>query len=92
MRVCLQVDVTLSGHDHKYERTCPVYKRNCLPYDANGTAGGPTHVVRSPLSHCIPSAARVQEPLTCKGRQETSIPIHMKVLLAWRVPLQESDE
>ena len=46
---CLQVDVTLSGHDHKYERTCPVYKKNCLPYDANGTAGGPTHVVRPPF-------------------------------------------
>lgn len=27
---CVQVDLTLAGHDHKYERTCPVYKRTCL--------------------------------------------------------------
>ncbi|EIE21772.1 Metallo-dependent phosphatase [Coccomyxa subellipsoidea C-169] len=25
-----QVDLTLAGHDHKYERTCSVYKKTCL--------------------------------------------------------------
>ena len=44
---CMQVDVTFAGHDHKYERTCPVYMKSCLAYDGNGTAGGPMHVVRS---------------------------------------------
>ena len=41
----MQVDVTLSGHDHKYERTCPVYKKTCLDLDANGSATAPVHVV-----------------------------------------------
>ena len=47
VRYCMQVDVTFAGHDHKYERTCPVYMKSCLAYDGNGTAGGPMHVVRS---------------------------------------------
>ena len=47
VRCCMQVDVTFAGHDHKYERTCPVYMKSCLAYDGNGTAGGPMHVVRS---------------------------------------------
>jgi hypothetical protein len=29
-RCAVQVDLTLAGHDHKYERTCPVYKKTCL--------------------------------------------------------------
>ena len=41
----MQVDVTLSGHDHKYERTCPVYKKTCLDLDANGSATAPVPVV-----------------------------------------------
>ena len=40
-----QVDVTFSGHDHKYERTCPVYKKRCLDLDANSSATAPVHVV-----------------------------------------------
>lgn len=40
-----QVDLTMAGHDHIYERTCPVYKKNCLHFDGNGTAWGPVHVV-----------------------------------------------
>ncbi len=39
------MDLTLAGHDHIYERTCPVYKKNCLQFDGNGTAWGPVHVV-----------------------------------------------
>lgn len=35
----------MAGHDHIYERTCPVYKKNCLHFDGNGTAWGPVHVV-----------------------------------------------
>ena len=37
--------MTFSGHDHKYERTCPVYKKACLDLDANGSATAPVHVV-----------------------------------------------
>ncbi|KAK9824258.1 hypothetical protein WJX72_008984 [[Myrmecia] bisecta] len=40
------VDLTLHGHDHIYERTCPIYRRNCLGYDeADGTAKAPVNVV-----------------------------------------------
>lgn len=31
----MQVDLTLAGHDHKYERTCPVYKKTCLQVFSN---------------------------------------------------------
>ncbi len=30
MSGAVQVDLTLAGHDHKYERTCSVYKKTCL--------------------------------------------------------------
>nr|QOL01233.1 putative extracellular protein TR9_041a [Trebouxia lynnae] len=40
-----QVDVTFHGHDHIYERTCPVYKKICQANNADGSAGGPVHVV-----------------------------------------------
>ncbi|DBB10212.1 TPA: hypothetical protein ACH3X3_001785 [Trebouxia sp. C0006] len=40
-----QVDVTFHGHDHIYERTCPVYKKICQDTNSDGSAGGPMHVV-----------------------------------------------
>lgn len=40
-----QVDLTLHGHDHIYERTAPVYKETILGTDANGTSNAPVHVV-----------------------------------------------
>lgn len=46
----MQVDVTFAGHDHKYERTCPVYMKSCLADDGNGTAGGPMHVVSASMA------------------------------------------
>lgn len=41
----LQVDMTWHGHHHSYQRTCPVYKEECLPDNADGTAAGPVHLV-----------------------------------------------
>ncbi len=35
----------LAGHDHIYERTCPVYKQTCVNYNSDGSARGPVHVV-----------------------------------------------
>lgn len=40
-----QVDLTWHGHDHIYERTCPVYKKLCQGTNADGTNAGPVHVV-----------------------------------------------
>lgn len=40
-----QVDMTWHGHHHSYQRTCPVYKERCLPFNADGTAAGPVHLV-----------------------------------------------
>ena len=57
--LAMQVDVTLSGHDHKYERTCPVFKKMCLPYDGNGTAGGPIHVVIGVAGYSVPPHAHL---------------------------------
>lgn len=40
------VDVTLHGHHHSYQRTCPLdTDSNCVGYDANGIANGPVHLV-----------------------------------------------
>ncbi len=44
--VCfVEVDMTWHGHHHSYQRTCPVYKEQCLPFNPDGTAGGPVHLV-----------------------------------------------
>lgn len=47
MRCCtvLQVDLTWHGHDHIYERTCPVYKSICQQPNADGSLSAPIHVV-----------------------------------------------
>lgn len=39
------VDVTLQGHHHSYQRTCPAYRGECVDYDADGVARGPVHLV-----------------------------------------------
>ena len=39
------VDMTWTGHNHSYQRTCPVLGGACVGYAADGTAKGPVHVV-----------------------------------------------
>ena len=39
------VDVTMHGHHHVYERTCPVYNFTCQGYDADGVAKAPVYLV-----------------------------------------------
>ncbi|CAL8471735.1 g11277 [Coccomyxa elongata] len=56
-----QVDLTLAGHDHKYERTCPVYKKTCLQ-ERNGSASSPTHVVIGNAGYKLSWAANPQPP------------------------------
>ncbi len=33
-----------AGHDHKYERTCPVSKSTCVNYNKDGAAKAPVHL------------------------------------------------
>lgn len=40
-----KVDLTWHGHHHSYQRTCPVYREQCLGYREDGTARGPVHMV-----------------------------------------------
>ncbi|GFR45131.1 hypothetical protein Agub_g6511 [Astrephomene gubernaculifera] len=40
-----RVDLTLHGHHHSYQRTCPLYRGACQHADAEGVAGGPVHLV-----------------------------------------------
>ena len=42
--VCLQVDMTWSGHVHVYERTCPILFHECLGYTAAGIPNAPVHM------------------------------------------------
>jgi acid phosphatase type 7 len=39
------VDLTLHGHHHSYQRTCPLYKGKCRGYAKDGTARAPVHLV-----------------------------------------------
>ncbi|EFJ46276.1 hypothetical protein VOLCADRAFT_105635 [Volvox carteri f. nagariensis] len=39
------VDMTLQGHHHSYQRTCPLYRGVCQPSNDDGTAAAPVHVV-----------------------------------------------
>lgn len=45
VHVHAQVDFTLAGHVHLYERSCPVYKKTCMPANVDGSAGGTVHAV-----------------------------------------------
>ncbi|KAL6748336.1 Metallo-dependent phosphatase-like protein [Haematococcus lacustris] len=40
-----KVDLTLAGHHHTYQRTCPMANSQCVGYDSTGAARGPVHVV-----------------------------------------------
>ena len=42
--MCLQVDMTWSGHVHVYERTCPILYHECLGYTAAGIPNAPVHM------------------------------------------------
>jgi hypothetical protein len=39
------VDLTLHGHHHSYQRTCPLYKGECKGYGKDGVAKAPVHLV-----------------------------------------------
>jgi acid phosphatase type 7 len=39
------VDITLHGHHHSYQRTCPVFKGECVGQDSNGVLKAPVHLV-----------------------------------------------
>lgn len=39
------VDVTLHGHHHSYQRTCPLRDNKCAGFDNSGVARGPVHLV-----------------------------------------------
>ncbi|KAL3138574.1 hypothetical protein ABBQ32_006345 [Trebouxia sp. C0010 RCD-2024] len=39
-----QVDMTWFGHTHWYTRSCPVYKRQCIPAAADGSQRAPVHL------------------------------------------------
>lgn len=41
----VQVDLTWHGHHHSYQRTCPVYKGECVGLDDDGVARAPVHMV-----------------------------------------------
>lgn len=40
-----RVDLTLHGHHHSYQRTCPIINGTCKGFDSEGVAKAPVHVV-----------------------------------------------
>ena len=55
------VDLTLAGHHHSYQRTCPALEGECVPLAADGSAPVPVHVVmghggagKSPIEKTMP--------------------------------------
>jgi Calcineurin-like phosphoesterase len=51
------VDVTLHGHHHSYQRTCPVYKEECVGLGDDGVPRGPVHLVIGTCIRCSICAA-----------------------------------
>ncbi len=43
--VTAQVDLTVHGHHHTYQRTCPMANGACVGYDSSGAAKGPVHLI-----------------------------------------------
>ena len=39
------VDLTLTGHHHSYQRSCPVVASKCIPPRADGSNAAPVHLV-----------------------------------------------
>ena len=39
------MDLTLHGHHHSYQRTCPVRDHRCAGFHSSGVAKGPVHLV-----------------------------------------------
>jgi acid phosphatase type 7 len=39
------VDVTLHGHHHSFQRTCPVFRDECVGLASDGVPRGPVHLV-----------------------------------------------
>lgn len=39
------VDLTLHGHHHSYQRTCPIFENECQGYGSDGVAHAPLHLV-----------------------------------------------
>lgn len=44
-RFSLQVDMTWHGHHHSYQRTCALYKGECVPPNRDGSQAAPVHLV-----------------------------------------------
>ena len=66
--MCVKVDLTWHGHDHVYERTCPVYNGTCQPNLPDGSLGGPTHVVIGNAGFSLSYAPLLRAACTHTGR------------------------
>lgn len=40
-----RVDLTWHGHHHSYQRTCPLFRHQCMPPHADGSQAAPVHLV-----------------------------------------------
>lgn len=66
------VDLTLHGHHHSYQRSCPVLQGKCIPPDAGGSppSAVPLHTTATPcLLACVRSRPGVGEgeyPRACE--------------------------
>lgn len=55
-----KVDLTLHGHHHTYQRTCPVVNETCVGLGSGGHALGPVHVVMG--NGGAPLSMNIQNP------------------------------
>ena len=59
------VDVTLHGHHHSYQRTCPVYHGECMGYDFEGVPRAPIHLVIGNAGAGLCLNIKKQQPKVC---------------------------
>ena len=63
--MCVQVDMTWSGHVHVYERTCPILYHTCLGYNDQGIPNAPVHMAigNGGVRRLLPCARSTQQCL-----------------------------
>ena len=69
------VDLTLHGHHHSYQRTCPVYQGSCRGYTKNGVANAPVHVVIGNAGASLSYDVHREQPKVWRYKACTAKPV-----------------
>lgn len=63
-----RVDLTLQGHHHSYQRTCHVYRGDCVGHDDEGVPEAPIHIVIGNAGASLTRHVQTHVPKVRAGR------------------------